>query len=356
MTDADQLLKQFGPKELKAITADLQVHGARFNPTGDLLAAGGYDGRVRLWNVSGEEPLEMESLTGHHAWVQAFAFSPDGHQLVSADSWGQIRVWSLDRDQPQLAWILCDAHEGWIRDVHFSPNGKRLVTCGRDRRIQVWSAMDGAFLFEVKGHQHDVYCSRFHPSGDWIVTGDDRGLIKISTASSGEPVRELDASVLYLEHRLQDVGGVRTLSFDRDGLMLAVGGTTPKNGGTVQGTPTGLLFDFESGKLKHTLGFGATTHCFVHDMVLHDAGFVMAVTSGTPGQGQIIFQRPDEENPFFLYTKIPNCHSISLHRPSGRFAVASTNRGSNGNGRRLNKDGEYTGNNSPIHLFQMPPS
>ena len=63
MTDADQLLKQFGPKELKAITADLQVHGARFNPTGDLLAAGGYDGRVRLWNVSGEEPLEMESLT-----------------------------------------------------------------------------------------------------------------------------------------------------------------------------------------------------------------------------------------------------------------------------------------------------
>jgi hypothetical protein len=31
----------------------------------------------------------------------------------------------------------------------------------------------------------------------------------------------------------------------------------------------------------------------------------------------------------------------------------ATNRGSNGNGRRLGENGEYQGNNSPIHLFQF---
>ncbi|MBP86352.1 MAG: hypothetical protein CMJ64_06515 [Planctomycetaceae bacterium] len=345
--------KQYEPKNLKVITADLQVHGARFHPAGNMLAAGGYDGRVRLWDVSAEEPKELSSLTGHDAWVQAIAFSPDGSFLYSSDSWGQLRAWDLSAEQTQLAWKLPGAHDGWIRDVDVSPDGKRVVTCGRDQAIRTWMAVDGAFLDESRHHDFDVYCSRFHPGGEWIVTGDDRGVIKVSRASTLEPIRDFGATVLYLEHRLQDVGGVRTLSFNRDGTTLAAGGTTPKNGGTVQGTPTVLLFDFASGELKHTLNFGAATHCFVHEIVLHDAGFVMAVTSGTPGQGQIIFQRPEDDSPFFSHTKIPNCHSLSFHEASGRFAVASTNRGSNGNGRRLSKDGEYEGNNSPIHLFQL---
>lgn len=356
MADTKQLLAQFEPKELKVVTADPQVHAARFSPTGSLLAAGGYDGRVRLWDVSVDEPRELPALAGHDAWVQAIAFSPDGSFLYSSDSWGQVRAWDLYGEQPQLAWKLAGAHDGWIRDVDVSPDGKRLVTCGRDQAVRVWTAVDGAFLYETRHHDLDVYCSRFHPSGEWIVTGDDRGMIKVSKASTGQYARLFDATVLYLEHRLQDVGGVRTLSFNRDGTTLAAGGTTPKNGGTVQGTPTVLLFDFDSGELQHTLNFGAATHCFVHEIVLHDAGFVMAVTSGTPGQGQIIFHRPADEAPFFSHTKIPNCHSLSLHAPSGRLAVAATNRGSNGNGRRLNKDGEYAGNNSPIHLFQLPSS
>ncbi len=113
------------------------------------------------------------------------------------------------------------------------------------------------------------------------------------------------------------------------------------------------MFDFANGGLTHTLKFGDENHCFVHDVILHDAGFVMAVTSGTPGQGQVLFQRPGDEKPFFTTTKLSNCHSIHLHEPTGRLAVVATNRGSNGNGRQLGKDGEYQGNNSPIHLFQF---
>lgn len=356
MVDNSELLKRFEPKEVTAISADPQVHAAHFAPGGNLLAAGGYDGRVRLWDMSQEEPRELDSLTGHNAWVQAIRFSPDGSFLFSSDSWGQLRAWDMRGEQPQLAWNLEDAHDGWVRDVDVSPDGKRIVTCGRDRVVRMWTAIDGAFLYESRHHDFDVYCSRFHPNGESVITGDDRGVIKVSRASTGDLIREIDASTLYLEHRLQDVGGVRTLSFDRDGTVMAVGGTTPKNGGTVQGTPTVLLFDFATGKLTNTLNFGAATHCFVHEIILHNAGFVMAVTSGTPGQGQIIFQRPEDEAPFFSHTKIPNCHSLSLHTKSGRFAVAATNRGSNGNGRRLNKDGEYEGNTSPIHLFQLPTS
>jgi WD40 repeat protein len=354
MDEAKQLLEQFEPQQYHVLTADPQVHAARFSPDGKLLAAGGFDGRVRMWDVTKEEPRELSALEGHHAWAQAIAFSPDGSMLFTSDSWGLLQAWDMTFGQPQLAWSLDSAHDGWIREVHVSPDGKRLVTCGRDQVVRVWTAIDGAFLFELRAHEHDVYCARFHPGGELIVSGDDHGGIKVWSASTGEFQRDIDAGVLFLYHRLQDVGGVRALAFDRDGKTLAAGGTIPKNGATVQGTPTVLLFDFDKEELQHTLNLGATSHCFVHEILLHDAGFVIAVTSGTPGQGQLLFRRPQDEQPFFLSTKLPNCHSLSLHEATGRLAVVATNRGSNGNGRRLDKDGKYPGNNSPVHLFQLP--
>jgi len=352
--EAKQLLERFEPQEYHVLTADPQILAVRFSPDGELLAAGGFDGCVRLWDVSQEAPRELESLRGHDGWVQAIAFSPDGSFLFSSDSWGQLKAWDLTGGDPQLAWKIDGAHDGWLRDLDVSADGKRLVTCGRDQVARIWTAVDGAHLFELRGHNTDVFCARFHPSGEFVVTGDDRGVIKVWGTSDGRCQRELDASVLYLLHRLQDVGGVRLLSFDRAGKTLAAGGTVPKNGATVQGTPTVLLFDFASGELQHRLSLGAASHCFVHEVVLHDAGFVMAVTSGTPGQGQLLFQRPADEKPFFLSIKIPNCHSVQFHAPTNRLAVVSTNRGSNGNGRRLNKEGEYEGNNSPIHFFRLP--
>jgi hypothetical protein len=113
-----------------------------------------------------------------------------------------------------------------------------------------------------------------------------------------------------------------------------------------------LIFDFESGKLEHTMTLGAKNHCYVHDLLLHDEGFFIAVTSGTPGAGQFLFQVPGEETPFFHTTKLPNCHSVCLSPDGTRIAVVSTNGGSNGNGRKL-KDGEYPGNFSPIQIFEL---
>ena len=79
----------------------------------------------------------------------------------------------------------------------------------------------------------------------------------------------------------------------------------------------------------------------------------MAVTCGTPGTGQLVFVRPDEEKPFFVDTKVANPHSLCFREDSKLLCVATTNKGSNGNGRRLNADGEYEGNSTPIELFTL---
>jgi WD40 repeat protein len=352
MLQTEELAKRFAPTELLTLTADPQVMSARFHPTRSLLYAGGFDGRVRRWQLDGEAPVELAPLAGHNGWVDAIAFSPDGSRFYSADSWGQIRCWSLDGDQAELVWSDENAHAGWVRDLALSPDGSRLVSCGRDAMIHIRDAMTGNKIVEPKQHSYDVFQVEFCPTGETFVVGDERGTV-IVFSPDGEKLRSIDASKLYLEHRLQDVGGVRALAFNDKGTTLAVGGTVPKNGATVQGIPTVLVFDYSTGDEQHVLSLGATSHCFVHEVKFHAEGFLMAVTSGTPGQGQVIFQVPGEEKPFFLHTKISNCHSISYHQATDRFAVAGTNRGSNGNGRPLGKEGEYAGNNSPIHVFRL---
>jgi hypothetical protein len=50
---------------------------------------------------------------------------------------------------------------------------------------------------------------------------------------------------------------------------------------------------------------------------------------------------------------MPNLHSLSWHPNGTRLAVVATNPGSNGNGRPLDKEGNYIGNKSPIHVFEV---
>ena len=263
--------------------------------------------------------------------------------MFSADSWGQIRAWNYSDENSEAVWSIEDAHEGWVRDLSVSADGKLLASCGRDRKVKIWSATDGKLQHEFSDHERDVYCVQFHPDGKSLVSGDERANVYFWDLEKGNRAREFDASPLYLLHRLQDVGGARVLAFDADGKTLAVGGTKPKNGGNVQGVPTVLLFDFETGELKHDLELGATSQVYVHDIDFHEAGFIMCVTSGSPGSGQLVFRRPEDKEPFFLYTKMANCHALSMHPDRQRFAVTATNKGSNGNGRRLTKDGEYLG-------------
>ncbi|MBI3469195.1 MAG: hypothetical protein HY000_39835 [Planctomycetes bacterium] len=216
------------------------------------------------------------------------------------------------------------------------------------------SAAGGTKRLELVGHGEDVFCVVFHPDARSLVSGDMKGVVKHWDLETGTCMRDLDASVLFKLDRLQDVGGVRCLAFDPNGTMLACGGTRPKVGANVQGNPTILLFDWHTGMLKHEPQLGGEGDGFVYDMHFHPDGFLMAVTSGNPGQGKFLFIRPRDKDPFFVTTKMPNCHSLAVHPNGLRLAVTATNGGSNGNGRQLDKSGEYPGNWSPVHVWDMP--
>lgn len=332
------------------ITASPQVVSARYSACGRFLFAGSFAGQVRRWDLLPDDPIELDAFDGHNGWVESVV--SHGDMVYSADSWGCIQAWSCN-DAAATRWTLSSAHDGWCRQLALSPEGKFLASCGRDGIVNVWRAEDGARVQQIKDPNTDVFCVRFTDDGERLLTGDFRGCVREWEASSAKHIRDFDASVLHAVHRLQDCGGVRCLGMGGVGKQLFVGGTRPSNGGTVRGVPTVLVFDFDSGELLNTLELGADNDCFVHDLQIHEDGFLMAVTSGTPGSGRLLFQELDAESPFFVAEKLINCHSLSRSPGGTQLAVTTTNRKSNGNGRRLNDNGEYEGNVTPIHLLEL---
>lgn len=352
-TNATAATKPPELKELASVVSQPQLATARYSPCGRYLFGAAYDATVRRWDVTGDEPKELAPLSGHSGWVSRIAFLPDKRRVVTADTWGALRGWDYDAETPKVIWSHEQAHDGWLRDVAVSLDGERLATCGRDRILRLWAAKDGALEAEFEAGQEDMYVVALHPGGKAVATCDMKGNVTLWDIATRKPVREFDATQLYKFDRIQDVGGVTTLRFEDNGDTLIVAGSTPSRGATMQGVPTILFFDTQTAKLTGTLSIGEQKDGHVTDLCRHPDGFYIAVTSGTPGNGRLLLLDRHAEKPLYENTKLPNCHAVTLHPTGRRLAVTATNRGSNGNGRRLNKDGEYEGNHSPIHFFEF---
>ena len=70
-----------------------------FSPNGNLLATGGEDAAIRLFDTHAESGAQQLVLRGHEFVVSGLDFSHDGKRLASAAPDGVVRVWALDLDE-----------------------------------------------------------------------------------------------------------------------------------------------------------------------------------------------------------------------------------------------------------------
>lgn len=334
-------LKELG----KPLAPPTQVTRVRFSPDGKTLAAACFDGKVRRWDTTGKEPVEVPALGEHNGWVTSIAFGAKA--LYSCDSWGRLSAW----DGAKRLWSVEDAHDGWVRGITVHESG--LATCGKDGFVHFWEREKGKKLYGFDA-KSDLLSVCFAPDGTSAFVGDLFGKIREFGIAYGKGLRTFEAKELHKLDRIQDVGGVKCLMLSGDGKTLFAGGAEPKTGGFVQCVPLLIAFDIATGKRLSQWKGANDNEGYVTDLAWHKDGFVIFTTSGQPGQGKFHIWKPGDEKPLFSGGKHPNCHSVALHPDGDKIAVSATNANSSGNGRVKGQGDEYPANSSPIQMWTLP--
>lgn len=244
-------------RKLSLFGAGVDVGVIRFHPQSRMVASGGKDGKVRLWDANQDKLLQegfgpeivdlavhpkqpwvalargnvlvdiynyktgafVQTLQGHVNYVRSLFFTQDGSQLISADYSGRIIWWNTSNWSLVRTQIIPGSRA--VRWIEPSEDGKTFSSVSDDRRVRVWDIKSGAILQTLgttsRARTTTIYATAYHHKGDWVATG----------ASSADPViwiwsRQSNRVVKYLQgHR----STVYSLSFKPNSDILASGCT-----------------------------------------------------------------------------------------------------------------------------------
>lgn len=113
---------------------DTQVLSIAMDSTRALLASGGQDTDITLWDVSSEEPSCR--LKGHRGGVVGLAFVPNRPFLISAGADGWVKVWDLTVHQCTQTVVASDSQ---VTSLCLDASGMRLYCGVRDNTIRVYA-------------------------------------------------------------------------------------------------------------------------------------------------------------------------------------------------------------------------
>lgn len=157
--------------------AVLHGHGAgvtcvAFSPDGALLASGGKDRAVVLWDVS--DGTELARLTGHNAalGVHGLAFSPDGARLASRSHSETVIVWDVASGERVLRFRKPVSSLNPEQSLAYSVDGTRLVA-----GYELFDAQTGESLGMFGAHRGPTNQGAFSADGTLfaLACGGDTG-------------------------------------------------------------------------------------------------------------------------------------------------------------------------------------
>jgi WD40 repeat protein len=190
------------------------VYSVAFSPDGQTLASGGFDGTIRLWDMN-QPTAEPLALPGYQDVVLSVAFSPDGQTLANGSTDGTIRLW--DMSQPAAGPVMLTGHEGPVNTVAFSLDGQTLASGSNDGTIRLWDmSQPTAEPLVLIGHEDGVLSVAFSPDGQTLASGSGNGTIRLwdMTQPTAEPL---------VLPGYQD--RILSVAFSPDGQTLASGST-----------------------------------------------------------------------------------------------------------------------------------
>jgi WD40 repeat protein len=175
-----------------------------FNQAGDVLASGGWEGTLRLWQLPGGQALRH--WPAHTDTVNGIVFIEDDRQLVTAGYDGMLVKWSLDgavieriktpapvmhmaadRTRGRLVtghydgsvriWSMPgldligerSLHPASLKVVAVDAGSQRYASADSNGNVYVWS--ESGAVTELESPPADAWTLAFSPDGQWLMGG-----------------------------------------------------------------------------------------------------------------------------------------------------------------------------------------
>ncbi|XP_040283825.1 autophagy-related protein 16-1 isoform X3 [Bufo bufo] len=194
---------------------DGEVNAVRFSPGSRLLATGGMDRRVKLWEVIAERCEAKGSLTGSNAGITSIEFDSAGSYLLAASNDFASRIWTVD--DLRLRHTLT-GHSGKVLSAKFLLDNARIVSGSHDRTLKLWDLRNKVCIKTVFAGSscNDIVCTE-----QCVMSGHFDKKIRFWDIRTECIVRELELqgriTALDLNHERTEL-----LSCSRDDLIKII--------------------------------------------------------------------------------------------------------------------------------------
>ena len=173
---------------LRTLPAGPAVSSVAFAPDGQTVAAASDDHKIHLWRVS--DGAVLRTLDVPNSPISSVAFSSDGQTLAAGLRDGSVRLWhGTDFVNWTALPALVSGQAVW--NLAFTPDAKILATANDDHKVRLWRLADGQLIGTREGLNAPVVSLGFSRDGATMAAGATDGTVQLWRTGDGRPLRSL---------------------------------------------------------------------------------------------------------------------------------------------------------------------
>uniref|UniRef100_A0A453EA50 Anaphase-promoting complex subunit 4 WD40 domain-containing protein n=1 Tax=Aegilops tauschii subsp. strangulata TaxID=200361 RepID=A0A453EA50_AEGTS len=185
--------KGFTFREISSARASTnKVVCCHFSSDGNLLATGGHDKKVVLWNA---ETLKQKAVLEEHSLlITDVRFGPSIPRIATSSFDKTVRVWDVDNQDDTVHTFT--GHSASVMSVDFHPNKDDLIcSCDGNGEIRLWSISSGRAVRNFKGGSSQL---RFQPRHGGFLAAASENVVSILDVETQACVRIFEVCIGWL--------------------------------------------------------------------------------------------------------------------------------------------------------------
>ncbi len=205
---------------------DGEISSLARGPDGRLLASGGKDGSIILWNLDGVGPLSMQF---QEAALERIEWALESERWIAVVGISH-QIHLMDTADPGTGGRMLEGHEAQIAHLRFSPDEKRMVSLDLSGRLIIWDTTTGEILGTPIENQltFESQICQFSIGIQTLQISPDSRYLASAGRSGGVFIYDLATGQLLTELLTGREGNAMSLAFSADGSRLVSGGEDGK--------------------------------------------------------------------------------------------------------------------------------